>query len=46
MAATGPVAFRWLRDHTEGWTIPMMSPMAVAIMQAVVGVGAGQKEQV
>jgi MFS transporter, CP family, cyanate transporter len=46
IAATGPVAFGWLHDHTTGWTIPMMSLMAVAILQAVAGVGAGRKEQV
>jgi MFS transporter, CP family, cyanate transporter len=45
MAATGPVAFGWLHDHSTGWTIPTMSLMAVAILQAVAGVGAGRQEQ-
>jgi MFS transporter, CP family, cyanate transporter len=46
IAATGPVAFGWLHDYSASWTIPMASVCAVAIIQAVVGFGAGRQRQV
>jgi CP family cyanate transporter-like MFS transporter len=46
IAAAGPVAFGWLRDIAGGWTIPMLSLVAVAVIQAVVGLGAGRQRQV
>jgi CP family cyanate transporter-like MFS transporter len=44
IAATGPVAFGWLRDST-GWTIPMLCLLAVAIVQSAVGYGVGRKAE-
>jgi CP family cyanate transporter-like MFS transporter len=46
IAAIGPVAFGWLHDLTTGWTVPMLSFLAVAAMQAVAGFGAGRQGQV
>jgi CP family cyanate transporter-like MFS transporter len=46
IAATGPVAFGWIHDHTIGWTFPMLTLSAVAIVQSVVGFGAGRRGQV
>jgi CP family cyanate transporter-like MFS transporter len=46
IAATGPVAFGWLRDLTTGWTVPMVSLLAVTITQGVAGFGAGRPGQV
>jgi MFS transporter, CP family, cyanate transporter len=46
IAATGPVAFGWIHDHAIGWTIPMLSLLAVGIIQAVAGFGAGRRGQV
>jgi CP family cyanate transporter-like MFS transporter len=46
IAAIGPVAFGWLHDLTTGWTVPMLSFAAVAVMQAVAGFGAGRQGQV
>ena len=45
IAAMGPVAFGWLRDVAVGWTVPMLSLAAVAVIQAGAGLGAGRKEQ-
>lgn len=45
IAAVGPVAFGWLRDIAAGWTIPMLSLVAVAVIQAAAGLGAGRQEQ-
>ena len=44
IAAAGPVAFGWLRD-SAGWTIPMVSLLAVAIIQSAVGYGAGREAE-
>jgi CP family cyanate transporter-like MFS transporter len=41
IAAAGPVAFGWLHD-SAGWTMPMMSLFAVAVLQSAVGYGAGR----
>jgi MFS transporter, CP family, cyanate transporter len=46
IAATGPAAFGWLHDLTAGWTVPMMSLLAVTIIQAVAGLAAGREGQV
>jgi MFS transporter, CP family, cyanate transporter len=46
IAATGPVAFGWIHDHSIGWTIPMLALFAVAIVQSIVGFGAGRRGQV
>jgi MFS transporter, CP family, cyanate transporter len=43
IAAIGPVAFGWLRDHATGWTVPMLSLLAVAVIQAIAGFGAGRQ---
>jgi CP family cyanate transporter-like MFS transporter len=43
IAATGPVAFGWLHDLTAGWTTPMAAFMAVTVVQAAAGFGAGRK---
>jgi CP family cyanate transporter-like MFS transporter len=45
IAAAGPLAFGWLRDASAGWTIPMASLLAVAILQSAVGYGAGREAQ-
>jgi CP family cyanate transporter-like MFS transporter len=45
IAAAGPVAFGWLHD-TTGWTIPMLSLLAVAIIQSAVGFSAGREAEV
>jgi MFS transporter, CP family, cyanate transporter len=45
IAATGPVAFGWLRDQATGWTAPMLSLLAIAVIQAVAGFGAGRQGQ-
>jgi MFS transporter, CP family, cyanate transporter len=46
IAATGPVAFGWLHDLTTGWTVPMVSLLAVALIQAIVGLGAGRRRYI
>ena len=46
IAATGPVAFGWLHDLTAGWTVPMVSLLAVTIIQGVAGSSAGREGQV
>jgi CP family cyanate transporter-like MFS transporter len=46
IAAAGPVAFGWLHDISANWTVPMLSLLAVAICQAVAGLGAGRQRQV
>jgi MFS transporter, CP family, cyanate transporter len=46
IAAAGPVAFGWLHDHSAGWTVPMLCLLAIALIQAVTGFGAGRAEQV
>jgi CP family cyanate transporter-like MFS transporter len=46
IAATGPVAFGWLHDLTGGWTIPMTGFLAVTVVQAASGFGAGRKGRV
>jgi MFS transporter, CP family, cyanate transporter len=45
IAAAGPVAFGWLHD-LAGWTIPMVSLLAVAIIQCIVGYGVGREAEV
>ena len=45
IAATGPVAFGWLHDHATGWALPMLSLIAVCIIQAVASFGAGRRGQ-
>jgi MFS transporter, CP family, cyanate transporter len=42
IAAIGPVAFAWLHDFTTGWTVPMVGLLAIAIIQCLVGLGAGR----
>ena len=46
IAATGPVAFGWLHDLTGAWTVPMASFLAVTVVQAVSGFGAGRQGRV
>jgi MFS transporter, CP family, cyanate transporter len=46
IAATGPIAFGWLRDLSASWTVPMTCLLAVAIIQCVVGFGAGREGHV
>ena len=43
IAATGPVVFGFLHDHAAGWTVPMLSLLAVALIQAAAGFGAGRQ---
>jgi CP family cyanate transporter-like MFS transporter len=45
IAAAGPLAFGWLRDASAGWTVPMASLLAVAIIQSAVGYSAGREAQ-
>jgi MFS transporter, CP family, cyanate transporter len=42
IAAIGPVAFGWLHDLATGWTVPMLGLLAIAIIQCLVGLGAGR----
>jgi MFS transporter, CP family, cyanate transporter len=42
IAATGPVAFGWLHDLTAGWTVPMAGLVAVTVIEAAIGLGAGR----
>ena len=46
IAAAGPVAFGWLHDLTEAWMVPMASLLAVTVVQAVSGLGAGRQGKV
>jgi MFS transporter, CP family, cyanate transporter len=46
IAAAGPVAFGWLHDHSTGWTVPMLCLLAIPLIQAVAGFGAGRAGQV
>ena len=46
IAAIGPAAFGWLHDFTAGWTVPMLSFMTIAIIQAIAGFGAGRQGQI
>jgi CP family cyanate transporter-like MFS transporter len=46
IAATGPIAFGWLHDLSTGWTVPMVSLAAVAMIQGVAGFGAGRQGQI
>jgi CP family cyanate transporter-like MFS transporter len=43
IAAAGPVAFGALHDLTTGFTVPMASLLAVALVQVVTGFGAGRE---
>jgi MFS transporter, CP family, cyanate transporter len=43
IAAAGPVGFGFLHDHAAGWTIPMLSFLAIALAQTVAGFGAGRQ---
>ncbi len=42
IAASGPVAFGWLHDLTAGWMVPMGSLVAMTVIQAAAGFGAGR----
>lgn len=42
IATLGPVTFGWLHDHTGGWTAGMLGAIAVALLQALCGLGAGR----
>jgi MFS transporter, CP family, cyanate transporter len=42
IAAAGPVGFGWLHDLSTGWTIPMLSLLAIALVQAVAALRAGR----
>jgi CP family cyanate transporter-like MFS transporter len=46
IAASGPVAFGWLHDLTAGWTAPMTAFLAVTVIQAAMGFGAGRPGRV
>jgi MFS transporter, CP family, cyanate transporter len=46
IAAAGPVAFGWIHDLFSGWTLPMLSLVAVSLIQALVGLGAGRVGEV
>lgn len=42
IAAAGPFAFGWLHDLTAGWSVPMAGLIAISVVEAVVGLGAGR----
>jgi MFS transporter, CP family, cyanate transporter len=46
IAATGSVAFGWLHDLSAGWAVPMVSLLAIALIQAIAGLGAGRRRYV
>jgi MFS transporter, CP family, cyanate transporter len=46
IAAAGPVAFGWLHDLSTGWTVPMLSLLTIALVQAVAGFCADRAGQV
>lgn len=46
IAAAGPVAFGWLHDHSTGWTVPMLCLLAIPLIQAAAGFGAGRAGEV
>jgi CP family cyanate transporter-like MFS transporter len=43
IAAAGPVAFGWIHDLSSNWIVPMLALVAVSLLQAVVGFGAGRE---
>lgn len=43
VAAAGPVAFGFLHDRVTGWTVPMLSLLAIALIQVAAGFGAGRQ---
>lgn len=42
LAAIGPTMFGMLRDITEGWTVPLMTLLVVAVIILVAGVRSGK----
>jgi MFS transporter, CP family, cyanate transporter len=42
IAALGPVVFGLIHDHTGGWTIALLSVVAIAALQGLCGMGAGR----
>lgn len=46
IAAAGPVAFGWIHDVSENWTIPMASLLMISFLQALAGLGAGRNGQI
>jgi CP family cyanate transporter-like MFS transporter len=42
LAATGPLLFGWLRDLTNGWTVPLLALSMVTLILLGVGLGAGR----
>ncbi|MGZ4032299.1 MAG: MFS transporter, partial [Tumebacillaceae bacterium] len=41
LAAIGPILFGYLHDVTNGWNVPIVFLMAVAILVLLSGIGAG-----
>lgn len=46
LAATGPTIFGYLQDATRSWTMPLLFLFVILIAKLVVGLGAGQPNQI
>ncbi len=46
VAAVGPALFGGLHDLTDGWTIPLLSLVAVLMAKIAVGLPAARDEQI
>ncbi len=46
VAAAGAPAMGWLHDLTRQWTAPMACLVVIALLQAIVGYGAGRNQRV
>lgn len=43
LATFGPLAFGAIHDLTEGWTVPLVAMLGVAVVKALCGLGAGRR---
>lgn len=46
LAAAGPLLFGWLRDLTNGWTVPLLALCGLLLVLFAVGMGAGRNAMV
>jgi len=46
LAALGPIMIGFLNDATKGWQIPLIMVLAVSVVMAIVGFGAGRNRTV